>query len=220
MPTFFSGESATRVPNLPVHISHETDASYALVTGKNVPVFRRCGIKSDPLSIPFMSSPLYLIIAKDHVAGTESIQFYARSPYEAKKGLVKAALFETRRLSLATGSEKAAQTEPEFFGVTPEPELTVGQTDVFAIQGEAGNQNHSINIEQIKCIETGYVRTVPFHERTLLQTFCVQSVGAYNADNFKFDVPEVSEPDEEIDESDESDEDEEESIGTIHDHAD
>ena len=164
-----------------------------------------------------MSAPLYLIIAKDHVAGTESIQFFARSPYEAKRGLVKAALFEARRLSLATGSEKPAQTEPEFFGVTPEPELAVGQTDVFAIQGEAGNQSHLINIEQIKCIETGYVRTVPFHERTLLQTFRVQSVSAYNADKFKFDVPEVEEPE---DDTEESDSDDEAEVGTIHDHAD
>ena len=156
-----------------------------------------------------MSAPLYLIIAKDHVAGTESIQFFARSPYEAKRGLVKAALFETRRLSLATGSEKPAQTEPEFFGVTPEPELVVDQTDVFAIQGEAGNHSHSINIEQIKCIETGIVRTVPFHERTMLQTFRVQSIGAYDADKFKFDVPEESD-------SEDSETDEEET----HDHDD
>ena len=155
-----------------------------------------------------MSTPLYLIIAKDHVAGTESIQFFARSPYEAKRGLVKAALFETRRLSLATGSEKPAQTEPEFFGVTPKPELTVGQTDVFAIQGEAGNHNHSINIEQIKCIETGYIRTVPFHERTLFQTFRVQSVGGYNADKFKFDVPEVNDESETEESDSETDEEE------------
>lgn len=180
---------------------------HSLVTGKNILVFAR-GIKSDLSLIPFMSSPLYLIIAKDHVTGTEAIQFFARSPYEAKRGLVKAALFETRRLSLATGSEKVAQTEPEFFGITPGADLAVGQTDVFAIQGEAGNHSHSIDIEQIKCIETGYVRTVPFHERTLLQTFRIQSVGVYNAD--KFNVPEES--DNELDK--------EESCGTIHDHVD
>lgn len=170
-----------------------------------------------------MSTPLYLIITKDHVVKTESIQFYARSPYEAKRGLVKAALFETRRLALTCGTKNPAQIEPDFFGVTPEPKLTVGQSDVFAIQGEAGNQNRSINIEKIECVETGYLRTVPFHERTLLQTFRVTSIDAYNADKFKFDVPEVEKSEEEIlENSDDAEPDScvcDDNMDTVHDHA-
>lgn len=136
---------------------------------------------------------IFLIIATDHVANTESIQFYARSPYEAKKALVKASLFETQRLSLANGSKKDPQNTPEFFGVNPEPELKTSETYVFAIQGEAGNNSHSIKIEQITCSETGYVRSVPLTKRSLLQTFRLQSVGQYDAAKLKFDVPEEPE---------------------------
>ncbi len=136
---------------------------------------------------------IFLIIATDHVANTESIQFYARSVYEAKKALVKASLFETQRLSLANGSKKDPQSTAEFFGVNPEPELAVGDTFVFAIQGEAGNNSHSIKIEQISSTETGIIRSVPVIERTLLQTFRLQSVGQYDAAKLKFDVPEDEE---------------------------
>lgn len=136
-----------------------------------------------------MSTPIYLITVTDHESSTDTIHAFASSPYEAKKSLLKLALFETGVLAKAKDSTFEQET-PLFFGckVAEEPEM--GKSCFFVIHAEAGNNGHSLHVEEVRCVETGYVRTVPRTDRILLQTYRLQTVAPFDESKLKGEEPE------------------------------